>query len=127
MTSIGRIAFYQCGGLKSITVEKGNKYYHSAGNCLIETASKTLIAGCRNSVIPTDGSVTSIGERTFFGCVSLTSITIPGSVTSIGEDAFWGCDLKTIYFNGTKDQWKQVKKTRSWKGSNNQVKIIFEG
>ena len=71
--------------------------------------------------------VTSIGERTFFGCVSLTSITILGSVTSIDEDAFWGCDLKTIYFNGTKDQWKQVKKAKNWKSGTNSVKIICTG
>ncbi|MDA7540177.1 leucine-rich repeat domain-containing protein, partial [Akkermansiaceae bacterium] len=36
-------------------------------------------------------SVTSIGEVAFQFCTSLTSITIPNSVTSIGEGAFWRC------------------------------------
>ena len=88
-------AFSGCSGLESITVEKGNKYYHSAGNCLIETASKTLIAGCNSSVIPTDGSITSIGNGAFDGCSGLTSITIPSSVTSIGRSAFYECSSLT--------------------------------
>ena len=88
VTSIGNYAFYGCSGLTSITVAKGNTKYHSAGNCLIETESKTLIAGCKNSIIPTDGSVTSIGDGAFYGCTGLTSVTIPDSVTSIGDDAF---------------------------------------
>ena len=36
-------------------------------------------------------SVTSIGERAFNGCSSITSITIPESVTSIGRSAFYSC------------------------------------
>ena len=35
--------------------------------------------------------VIDIGEATFSGCESLTSIYIPDSVTSIGNSAFWGC------------------------------------
>ena len=91
VTEIGEFLFYGCASLGSIVVEKGNSVYHSAGNCLIETESKTLIAGCKNSVIPNDGSVTEIDASAFNGCVSLQSITIPQSVTEIGEGAFDDC------------------------------------
>ena len=91
VTSIGPQAFRDCSGLESITVEAGNSVYHSSGNCLIETDSKTLIAGCKNLVIPTDGSVTSIGSYAFSGASGLTNITIPSSVTSIGAYAFNNC------------------------------------
>ena len=97
VTSIGKFAFQYCSGLTSITVAAGNSVYHSEGNCLIDTANKKLIAGCKNSVIPTDGRVTSIGEDAFYGCSELTSITIPDSVTSIGSAAFQGCEsLQTL-------------------------------
>ena len=91
VTSIGSWAFWGCSGLTSITVAQGNTKYHSAGNCLIETESKTLVVGCKNSIIPNDGRVTSIGDRAFINCTGLTSITIPDSVTSIGGGAFYDC------------------------------------
>ncbi len=91
VTSIGDDAFSDCTGLTKITVDSGNTVYHSAGNCLIETASKTLILGCKNSIIPTDGSVTAIGNFAFDSCTGLTEITIPDSVTSIGDYAFYWC------------------------------------
>ena len=109
VTSIGESAFSWCSGLTSIVVDEGNGKYHSAGNCLIETASKTLIAGCKNSVIPTDGSVTSIDSYAFYGCSGLTSIVIPDSVTSIGESAFYNCSSLTIvYYGGTAEDWAGI-------------------
>ena len=97
VTSIGNYAFRVCTSLTSMVVESGNNTYDSRENCnaIIETATNTLIAGCQNTIIP--NSVTSIGERAFYWCSSLTSVTIPNSVTSIGEGAFWGCfSLKTV-------------------------------
>ena len=91
VTSIGDSAFYSCSGIESLVVMKGNKKYHSANNCIIETETKELIAGCKTSIIPSDGSVTSIGDDAFDGCSGLTSVTIPDSVTSIGSYAFRGC------------------------------------
>ena len=132
VTSIGIGAFADCDGLVSIIVSEGNPVYHSAGNCLIETATGTLIAGCSNSIIPTDGSVTSIGGYAFSGCdnltsvtipnsvtsigdsafedcYGLTSITIPDSVTSIGERAFYRCDsLTSVYYTGAEEQWNAI-------------------
>ncbi len=94
--------FANCDKLTSITVARRNSKYHSDGNCLIETASKKLISGCSTSVIPTDGSVTSIADYAFAWCNGLTSITIPSSVTDIGQDAFCGCSsLTSITFEKT--------------------------
>ncbi len=90
VASIGSSAF-RGSGLTSITVNEGNTVYHSVGNCIIETEAKKLVLGCKNSVIPTDGSVTSIGKQAFYECSKLTSIAIPDSVTSIGEEAFYNC------------------------------------
>ena len=91
VTSIGEGIFGYCSGLTSIEVVSGNAKYDSRDYCnaIIETASNTLFAGCKNTVIP--NSVTSIGDKAFSGNSGLTSITIPNSVTSIGQDAFANC------------------------------------
>lgn len=95
VTSIDRNWREGCTSLASITVDPNNPIYHSAGNCLIETASKTLISGCKSSVIPTDGSVTAIGKRAFESCKQLPCIVIPNCVTTIEEEAFAGCTALT--------------------------------
>ena len=91
VTSIGKFAFRECSGLTSIKVESGNTTYDSRNDCnaIIETASNTLVAGCKNTVIP--NSVTTIEGDAFYGCSGLTSVTIPNSVTSIGNYAFGFC------------------------------------
>ena len=77
-----------------MTVQGGNPIYDSRDDCnaIIETASNTLIAGCKNTIIP--NSVKSIGNWSmwpFWNCSNLISIVIPGSVTSIGNFAFEFC------------------------------------
>ena len=91
VTSIESGAFYGCSGLTSIIVTAGNANYDSRDNCnaIIETATNTLVAGCKNTLIP--NSVTSIGGSAFYNCKDLTSIEIPNSVTSIGDYAFKDC------------------------------------
>lgn len=110
VTSIGTTALFN-RALTSIEVQSGNSVYHSEGNCLIETATQTLLVGCSTSVIPNDvkiigsgafdfcsftainipDSVTTIGDLAFINCFALTSIIIPNSVTSIGKGTFDGC------------------------------------
>ena len=54
--------------------------------------------------------------RTFSGCTSLTSITIPASLTSIEGEVFKDCtSLATMNFGGTKAQWSSVSKGYNWK------------
>ena len=87
----GGAAFGSCSGLTSIKVESGNSVYDSRENCnaIIETATNTLITGCKNTIIP--NSITKIGYQAFEHCSGLTSVNIPNSVTSIGYYAFEGC------------------------------------
>lgn len=92
VTNIASSAFAKCTGLTSVKVHPDNPTYHSAGNCIIETGSKTLFMGIQNSIIPDDGSVTSIGFAAFSGCSTLTQITIPDSVVTICDYAFSKCD-----------------------------------
>ena len=95
VTTIGVEAFRNCGSLTSIVVAEDNTIYDSREDCnaIIETATNTLIRGCKNTVIP--NSVTTIGERAFDNCRYLTSIEIPNSVTTIGNRAFECCTSLT--------------------------------
>lgn len=91
VTDIGIDVFYNCRDLTSITVDTENNAYDSRENCnaIIETATNTLVTGCKNSFIPSD--VINIGYSAFDGCSGLTSIDIPTNVTSIGQEALYGC------------------------------------
>ena len=106
VASVGIGVFERCVSLEEITVDAGNTDYRGDGNCLIHTETRpyiadcidteinTLVAGCKNSVIP-DG-VTSIANSAFSGCTGLESVHIPASVKEISV-AFDGCtSLSTI-------------------------------
>ena len=92
VTFIGSEAFASCSSLTNIIIESKNTIYDSRNNCnaIIETSTNTIIAGCKNTLIP--NSVTSISSGAFRGCNGLTSFTLPNSLTAIGKYAFLGCN-----------------------------------
>ena len=88
---IGEGAFAGCPELFSLTVSSENPVYHSNGNCIIETDTKTIIAGCNGSKIEEEENPAAIGSRAFYECMKLAEITIPASLVYIGANAFDKC------------------------------------
>ena len=81
VTSIGNSAFYKCSGLTSVTI----------GNSVTSIGASAFYGCSALTSVTIPNSVTSIEGYAFEGCSKLTSVTIPNSVTSIGEWAFSSC------------------------------------
>ena len=117
LNKIGSSSFTNNSNLTTIIVDEGNQYYSGLGNCLIEIQTNTIIAGCKNSIIPANvliigteafrgitltnftipSNVTTINQLAFYYCGGLESITIPSSVTFIGGSAFYSLSINTIH------------------------------
>ena len=97
VNEIENYAFVSCSKLEYIEVEEDNTVFDSRDDCnaIIETASNTLVWGCKNSHIP-DG-ITKLGGSAFYGCSGLNSIDIPESVTTIESSVFMGSNLTSIF------------------------------
>ncbi|MCR4659450.1 MAG: leucine-rich repeat domain-containing protein [Bacteroidales bacterium] len=68
------------------TVTNGSNTY------TVTSIGNKAFYGCTGLTSVTIGSgVTSIGDQAFYWCTGLTYVTIPNSVTSIGQSAFNGC------------------------------------
>ena len=128
VTFIGKSAFYGCTSLTSVTIPNSvtnigeyafistgltSPLYNThvfaylptsfSGAYTIEEGIESLSDGafrdCKDlSSISIPNSVTSIGERAFYG-TGLTSVTIPNSVANIGENAF--NKIPNIVYSGT--------------------------
>jgi len=99
-------AFQECNSLKTIALPNGLK---SIGDgAFLDCTYLT------NLVIP--DSVTKIGDDAFCYCTSLKSLRLPSKLEEIGAFIFVHCEdtLNDVSYNGTKEQWQQIGKSRFW-------------
>lgn len=93
VTSIAFNPFAGCSRTNIISVENGNTAYKMDGNCLVEIATKKVVAGFTDSTIPS--YVTWIGNQAFYDLDNLVSVTIPASVTDMETICFGACPALT--------------------------------
>jgi hypothetical protein len=119
--SIGSYAFQNCYGLESITIygvpECGNGIFANCSAVKSLTAGSDMLkyipkenlvhveilsgdvangtfSGCKkltSVILPSDTDGVIIGQKAFYNCISLMSITIPKNIEGIGTEAFAGC------------------------------------
>ena len=96
VTYIGEAIFDNCISLSSIEVAPDNHKYDSRSNCnaIIETSTDTLIAGCKNTIIP--NNIKTIASSAFSASTP-TTIIFPKTLHKICHGAFCECaQLNTI-------------------------------
>lgn len=123
--SINYYLLSKCKDIISIQVQENNAKFIVKNNCLIDQENKTLVVGCKNSEIPNNGSVETIGCFAFYKCEQLSRIVIPETVVKIDKGAFRLCEEFTrIIYQGTQNQWQEIQKDPSWNSNCGLKKIV---
>ena len=100
VTSVGANPFTSSGALKEVIISSDHPCLELRDDVLFSKPDQRLICylptfSGEAYVIP-DG-IREIGDRAFWGCEILTSVTIPASATTIGDEAFGCCsDLLSV-------------------------------
>ncbi len=91
---IGGAAFIDCKAINKITINAIKCIRMSSGN------NRPAFVGAPITTVEFGLLATTIPDYAFYGCKTLTSITIPENITAIGGAAFQNCpNLTTVIFN----------------------------
>ena len=94
VASLGWGSFANCINLQNIEVDGGNDDFSDIEGVLFNKNKTTILcypAGKTSKTYTIPDSVIDIAELAFFGCTSLTRITILDGVGYIGYEAFYEC------------------------------------
>ena len=96
VTSIGTMAFKDCGGLENIEVNAANPTFDSRDNCnaIIRTKDNTIVAACNGTFIPE--SVDSIAPEAFAELQGIRSLTLPKGLKKICENGLMNLENLTL-------------------------------
>ena len=111
LTQFASNIFSGCTALSDINIDKNCANYQSINGMVTSADGKTLLycsPGKRGEVrIP--NSIESIETEAFKYCNYITKLSIAASVTSMGNRAFYGCsELATVHFEGAQDAQEAV-------------------
>lgn len=104
LTSIGNLAFYECGKLTTVVIPNSVKRIgdYAFAECTrielmnlgtgIEHIAEGAFSDCYAiASLTLPNSLKTIGVKAFYRCESITTLTVPASVTNIGMEAFGYC------------------------------------
>jgi len=120
---IGMGAFNECGALKSVELNEGLEYigyraFYSCGSLTAINLPETLsyigreaFARCAITSVKIPGKITVLNRQTFYYC-PLEHVVIPVSVIYIDDGAIF--EVKSITYEGTVEQWKEIMLHEDW-------------
>ncbi len=99
VTDIALDAFLGTESLASFTVDDANAKFADVNGAIVIPAESKIFRAGNDTVIPADGSITSIGMNAFSG-LGISEIVIPDAITTMGDNAFAHCkNLNAITFS----------------------------
>ena len=101
VTTLSKNVFASCSGMTSVTFEEGTQPLVISGGTFRKCTS-LMELNIPDRVTTINATNVSGDEQAFYGCTSLTSLTIGSGITYIGKEAFMSCSgLTSITVNAT--------------------------
>jgi hypothetical protein len=91
---LGELACKNCVRLTTFAVDSNNPAFSTAGGVLFDKKQTTLVQyppGRAGGSYAIPASVQSIASGAFYGCTSVTNLSLPAGLNNIGDTAFYGC------------------------------------
>ena len=121
LKSIGKYSFYGCTALQSIAIPDGVEYIYenafyscvnlselSLGEGLIEIGDLVFYK-CNFTKVVLPNSLKVVGSSAFLSCEKLEDVTVGSRTEKILYQAFGSTNLKSIAYNGSITEWKNIE------------------